>query len=252
MRRLLGVAIVALFAVTVASAGTLYTVRTGDRMLRTIDTDTLTIKNVGSLGVPFDFGGLAYDSRNGKMFMVTGFADRNLYTVNMNNGQASLVGSHGFNNMFGLAYDSSTDTLYGSLSTTGTGFYTLDRSNGSAKLVGNPGISLDGLAYDSKRDMIVGAYAGPGSLHQIDRSNGSQKLLYDGDFFNNCGFAYDSEKDLFWLIDWSGNLLQYDPNNGYAPKLVMSGLGSHDGLEFVPEPTSLLLMLAGVALLRRR
>ncbi len=155
--------------------------------------------------------------------------------------------------MFGLAYDPTTDKLYSSRSTTGRGFYWLDRSNGSANFIGNPGVNLDGLAYDSFRDMIVGALAGPGDLYDIDRSNGNATLLYDGAFFNNCGLAYDPETDLFWMIDWSGNLYTFDPNAGYGRTQVLGGLGAHDGLEFIPEPgTLLLLALGSLSLIRRR
>jgi len=242
-----------LFVTTTADAGYLYTIRTSDDMLRVLDTETLQFTNIGPIGVPFDFGGLAWDSTNQTMYMVTGFADTNLYTVNINNGSAALVGSHGFGDMFGLAYDPTTDKLYSSRSTTGQGFYSLDRSNGSPNYIGNPGVNLDGLAYDSFRDMIVGALAGPGDLYDINRSNGSATLLYDGAFFNNCGLAYDPETDLFWLIDWSGNLYTYDPNNGYARTQVLGALGAHDGLEFIPEPgTLLLLALGGLSMIRRR
>jgi hypothetical protein len=236
----------------VVEAGTLYTVRTSDRMLRALDTDTLQFTNIGPLGVAFDFGGLAWDSKNSKMYMVQGFAGRNLYTVDLGSGAATLVGTHGFTDMFGLAYDSSTDTLYGGRSTTGRGFYTIDRSNGTASLIGDPQIYLDGLAYDSRRDMVVGGYAGPGDLYSINRSNGSATLLFDGPFFNNCGLAYDPEKDLFWMIDWSGVLYTFDPQNNYARTQIMGGLGAHDGLEFIPEPSALLLAAFGAAALVRR
>lgn len=248
--RIVGLAAAMVILAASASAGTLYMVRTSDDMLRELNTDTLQIKDVGTLGVPFDFGGLAYDGS--KMYMVQGFAGNNLYTVDMNSGAASLVGSHGFADMFGLAYDPTTQELYGGRSTTGKGFYSLNRTNGSAKFIGDPGINLDGLAYDSKRDQVVGGDAGPGDLYKIDRNNGSAALLYNGDFFNNCGLAYDSEKDAYWMVDWSGNLYTFDPNNGYARKLMMSGLGAHDGMEFIPEPASALLLLAGALLLRRR
>lgn len=239
------------FAATAAEAGTLYTVRTSDDMLRSLDTDTLLFTNVGLLGAPFDFGGLGWDSANQTMYMVTGFADSNLYTVDLNDGSAALVGSHGFGDMFGLAYDPTTDTLYSSRSTLGQGFYSLDRSDGSANFIGNPGVNLDGLAYDSKRDMIVGALAGPGDLYDIDRSDGSASLLFDGPFFNNAGLAYDPDNDLFWMIDWSGNLYTFDPSAGYSRTLIMSGLGAHDGLEWVPVPGAWALLGVGAVGLGR-
>jgi hypothetical protein len=255
MRLKLGVVVLAtsLFAIAAVDAGELYTIRTTDDMLRMLDTQTLQFTNIGQIGAPFDFGGLAWDSAHQTMYMVTGFADTNLYTVDITDGSTALVGSHGFDEMFGLAYDPTSDTLYSSRSTTGTGFYSLDRSDGSASFVGDPGVNLDGLAYDSLRDMVVGALAGPGDLYDINRSDGSATLLYDGAFFNNCGLAYDPDTDLFWMIDWSGNLYTFDPANGYARTQVLGGLGSHDGLEFIPEPgTLLLLAVGGLSIIRRR
>jgi hypothetical protein len=136
--------------------------------------------------------------------------------------------------MFGLAYDPTTDRLYSGRSTRGRGFYYLDREDGSATAVGgDPGINLDGLNYDSNRDQLVGGYAGPGDLYSIDRESGSATLLYDGDFFNNAGMAYDPDTDLHWMIDWSGNLYTFDPSKAYMRTTVMTGLGAHDGLEYV-------------------
>jgi len=53
-------------------------------------------------------------------------------------------------------------------------------------------------------------------------------------FINNCGLGYDPTLDLYWAIDWSGDLYSYDPNNGYTRTLQLSGLTAHDGLTFVP------------------
>jgi len=243
---------IALLGVVAAQAGTLYTIRTGDDMLRAIDTKTLQFTDIGPIGVPFDFGGLGWDSKNQKMYMVQGFAGTNLYTVNLNTGATAPVGNHTFRDMFGLAFDPTTDKLYSGRSTTGKGFYWLDRATAQATFIGDPGVNLDGLAYDSKRDMVVGADAGPGDLYKIDRTNGSRTLLFDGPFFNNGGLAYDSEADLFWMIDWSGDLYSFDPNAGYARKQVLGGLGAYDGLEFIPEPGTLALLALGLSLLRRR
>lgn len=37
------------------------------------------------------------------------------------------------------------------------------------------------------------------------------------------GLAYDSLRDLYWAIGWSGGLFTYDPNAGYARTLMASG-----------------------------
>ncbi len=227
-------AIVLPLAALTAQAGELYTIRTNDDMLRALDTETLQFRDIGPVGVPFDFGGLAWDGE--RMYMVQGFAGTNLYHLDLEGGAATLIGSHGFNDMFGLAYDPTTDRLYSGRSTRGRGFYYLDREDGTATAVGgDPGINLDGLNYDSARDQVVGGNAGPGDLYVMDREGAPPTLIYSGDFFNNCGLAYDSDTDLYWMIDWSGNLYTFDPSKAYMRTLVMSGLGAHDGLEYISD-----------------
>ena len=109
------------------------------------------------------------------------------------------------------------------------------------------------MAYNSRDDDLIGVSDGAGDLYSIDRSNGAQTLLFEGPFTNDSGLAYDSERHILWDIDWSGNLIFFDIANGYARTDVLSGLGPHDGLAFVPEPTSLLLIgLGPLCALRRR
>lgn len=212
-------------------ADELLTIRTSDDWLRIFDTDTLGFTDLGPLGVPFDFGDLAWDGE--KLYMVQGFAGTGFYEVDPNTGQAIFIGNHGFGQMFGLAFDPTTDKLYGSLSTTGQGFYEIDRTTGQATFIGNPGFNLDALSYDKTRDVLVGAWAGPGSLWEMNRANGQGSLLFDGDFFNNCGMTYVPSDDLHWMIDWSGEVYTFDPNNGYIRSYVTNVGDAHDSLIFL-------------------
>jgi len=75
-----------------------------------------------------------------------------------------------------------------------------------------------------------------GDLYEIDRSNGDQTLLFEGPFTNNSGLAYDPGRNVLWDIDWSGNLIFFDIDNGYERNDVLSGLGAHDGLAFAGAP----------------
>jgi hypothetical protein len=70
-------------------------------------------------------------------------------------------------------------------------------------------------------------------MFTIDRMTGAPTILSNAGFINNCGLAYDPFMDLFWAIDWSGDLFTYDPNAGYTRTLVLGGLGSHDGMTYV-------------------
>jgi len=213
------------------TADELVTVRTSDDTVRLFDTDEADFVNtLLPLGVPFDFGDLAWDGE--RVFMVQGFAGTGLYELG-NKGEASFIGAHGFTDMFGMVYDPTTDTLYASRSTTGSGFYSLDRETGQATFIGDPGVSLDALSYDSSRDVLIGAHAGPGDLYEVDRATGQVTLLYDGDFFNNCGMTYVPSEDLHWMIDWSGEVYTFDPNDGYERTSITNVGEAYDGLIFL-------------------
>ncbi len=246
------VAGVAMIAGT-AQAGILYTVRTSDDMLRAFDTNTLTFTNVGLLGTGFDFGDLAYNPNNQTMYMIPGRPTRNLYTVNLNTGAATLVGAHNQIDLFGLAWHPGRNTMYASQSTSAFGVHSINLNTGATTFIGNPGIGLDALTYDSRRGKLIGAFAGPGDLYEIDPDTGAATLVYDGSFFDNCGMAYDADTDKIWMIDWSGVIYTFDPNNNYARTTVLSGIGSHDGFAAITEiPGPAGLAILGLGLVARR
>jgi len=241
-----------LLAATPAFAGMLFAVNADTDTLVSINPNTLAYTNIGSLGVGFDFGGLAYNRNSSIMYMIPGRVGSSLYTVNPGTGAASLIGSHGVTDLFGLAYDTKNNVLYGTQFSGGSNLYALDTLTGSATLIGNMGHGIGGLTYDSKNDRLIGMEDGYGDIYVIDRGTAGVTLLYNGDWVNDSGLAYDSESDLFWDIDWSGYLYSYDPNNGYARSTRLSGLSSHDGLTFVgnpsqavPEPATILLFAVG-------
>ncbi len=212
-----------------AHAGDLYTIRTADRMLRRFDTNTKTFTNIGRLDALFDFGGMSWDPNTKQMYLVQGLTGTGLYTVDLATGATTLVGDHGVTGMFGLAFDTSTDTMYATRSTMGNGFYSMDLTDGTASLIGDPRTWFDGLTYDPVRDMLVGGNAGSGDLYSIDRATGVCTRIYNGGYFDNCGLAWDEDTGLYWMVDWGGYLYSFDPENGFARTIVLSGLGAHDG-----------------------
>ncbi len=218
----------------VVTSGALLTVRTTDDMLRAFDPDTLAFEDIGSLGVAFEYGDLAWDASTDTLWMVDGRPLRALYTVDIDDGAATLVGVHDVEDLFGLAWDASSNTLYGG-GETPFGFYEVDRTDGTAALVGVPDAPAHSLTYDSKRDQIVAIVAGLGTLFTIDRQDGSlMAVLSEEGFINNCGLAYDPKRDLYWAIDLGGDLFTYHPDDGYTRQLVATGLGQHEALTFVP------------------
>lgn len=242
----------ALLAATASSVlgGELYAVRESDDVLVKIDSESHQITDVGPLGTSFAFGGLAWDGQT--MWAVPGRGNNSLYTIDIESGAATLVGSHGVNDLFGLEWDPSTQTLYASQFSGGRSFYRLNTSTGAATLIGVMNRGIGGLAYDSMRDILVGVEDGAGDLWEIERESGAQTLLFAGEFTNDSGLAYDPDQDVLWDIDWSGNLFKYDIEGGYARTTVLSGLTAHDGLAYVPEPMSLTLLGLGALVVARR
>ena len=220
-----------------ASAGTLYTVRDADDHLIAIDNVTLNLTDIGPLGVPFEFGGLAYDPQSDTLFMVGGDVNKALYRVSRATGEATLIGDHGVGRLFGLDFDSDNGVLYGSQYVGGSGLFVLNTRTGSASRVGDlGGNGFGALAYDAGTDTLIGLEIAAGDLFSVNRTTAAKTLLLDGPFVNDGGLAFDTERQLLWAIDFSGNLYSYDPADGYARSTHLSGLGAHDGLAFVPDP----------------
>ncbi|GAB5453255.1 MAG: hypothetical protein Hals2KO_35830 [Halioglobus sp.] len=240
----------------VAQATVLYALKHYTNGLFKIDTATLTLTAVGLTGVTpapgGGFPGLAYDPYTATLYMAGGRMDNNLYALNQQTGAATLVGNHGMESLFGLAFDSRGNVLYGaSQGIFGTGpdnLVALNTVSGAATVVGDMGRAIDGLAYDSKRDELVGIEPGAGDLYAINRNSAIVSLLYDGEFVDNSGLTYDVTEDLYWGIDFRGNLFSHDPNKGYARTIHLTGLAEFTGLTaVVPEPETLFLLVFGIA-----
>jgi hypothetical protein len=210
--------------------GMLYMIRESDDMVRKLDPATLVFTDVGPLNVSFDYGELAWDVNLGVMYMVDGYPGDSLWTVDVGTGQATFVANHGLVKTFGLAVDP-TGTLYGTNGSDG-GLWTIEGFTASTVFIGQS-LAVAGLTWDNTRNVLVGLGAG-GDLAEIDILTGDITRLGNPGSAGNCGLAYDSERDLFWMVNWDGDLYTYDPSNGYARTLVLSNLGAHDGLTFGP------------------
>jgi hypothetical protein len=245
LRRFPSAALIALAAAPVSAtpvaAEVLYTIDEDVDALCTIDTATGALSVVGPLGVPFDFGDLAFDVSTGTMYMVDGWGQgpgvpSSLYTVDLATGQATLVGSTGSTSVFGLVHHPVLDKLFASQTEAfPNSFLEIDRASGLATAVGDPGLDLDGLTWVGSTGDVVGLSADPGSLHRVDPATGASTLLFPGDgFVDNCGIAWGPSSNLVYAFDWSGDLYSFHPGQGYARTLLHSfPFRSFDGLAFV-------------------
>lgn len=255
--RLIFVALAAI-GTQVASAELLYTVRESDNVLSTIDTATGLVTAIGSMNVNFEFGDLAYNQSNGVMYAVGGWGNgvgavSDLFSVNLNTGQATLIGSTGQTDLFGLVWDPQTGKMFASKSTISSGFFEVNVSTGAATSIGDPSISLDALTYDASTGNIMGMLAGPGSLHYIDRNTGAATLANGGaGFVNNNGMAYVGSNNSVYSLDWSGEFYRYDLSNSFARTTVTNVGSAYDGLALVPEPATMIALGAGLLALARR
>jgi len=247
----------------VSPAGTLYLMYDSTNTLDRLDPSTLSLTVVGSTGVGSgDFGDLAYDPASRTMYWVPGRGNDNLYTINLATGLATLVGSHGIDDLFALAYDSANGELYGqSGAGTGTfGFYQLNPATGSATYIGSNGVYPGGMTYNSTTGQLILTGAGNYPFSSVDPSSGAATALSASTFINDNGVTYDADRNVYWTDDWSNNVFEFDagtfsPTSITTTPPVSSGL---DGIAYVsdsvPEPGTTLLIAAGLALMavRRR
>ncbi len=216
-------------------ARTLVAITDAGGRLQRIDPDTRIVTDIGPLGVAYAFGDCAFDSADATLYMVDGRGARALYRVNIATGAATLVGVHGITDMFALGYHPPSNALFGAA---GDGnLYRINTSTGAATLVGQTGRDdINGLVFDSKRNVMIGLTAGGTILFSIDVTTGAIHPLLSTSFINNLGLTYDPVIDRFWVDDFDGNLLQFDPNNGFARSTVATIGGPRTCIATVPQP----------------
>lgn len=265
-----------------SGAQVLYSISQSDPLLRTIDPDTAL--TTGSVAITLETDdvlggtGLATDPTTGVLWGILrrdNISGRELVTINPLTGAAAIVGNTG-GNFAGIAFDAD-GTLYGVTGNNGGGpgllaetIYTLDKTTAAPTLLLERGIGTDGeaLAFNPDDGLLYHAsgHEGPEevffeSINLVDLTvtniDISMTALIDEE---TQALTYWDGEDVFLWKQYHG--ASSGPDGDPAPLFrvtsagVATFIGNLDhqakGLAFVevvvPEPSSLMLGMAGIAL----
>ncbi len=208
------------------------------QVLQTIDLDRGTITDVGPLDVTMQYGDLAWDRVNQKLYMIDGRGAQALYTVDTATGAATLIGTHGLVDAFGLAFHpGDNNRLY--LTTTGSGntLYRMNVTTGAPTMVAAVGSQgrMEGMAFDSRRNQFVGMTVS-GQVLAINAITGAAAQIGTTGGMNDFGLTYDPFIDRFWAVDVSARLISIDPTAAYAATIVAQSILSHAAIAIALPP----------------
>jgi len=103
----------------------------------------------------------------------------NLYLINLETGNLTLIGSTGISTFSGLAINPIDNQLWGT--PLGEGIYKINKSNGAATLVGNSGFTqTPSIAFDSEGKLFGISGFAPSKISdliRIDTSNGTGTII---------------------------------------------------------------------------
>ncbi len=205
-------------------------------------------------------GALAYDPTTDTLYASSTSLDE-LYKIDYKTGVATLVGPYnlaGINPvMHGLEYHPLTGKLYG-IDYTSKGLCEIDKNTGQAILIGTtPLTGFGSIAWDASANIMFGGDSGTDSLWQIDLSTGAGTLVGP---FNapsagslGTGMAWSPSYGLYGVNNaGTDSLWQIDTATGQATLIANLSTSNVISIAFIPEPASLLGLVALVGLLRRR
>ena len=222
-----------------AARGTLVAINDSRGHLERIDPTTLTVTDIGALGVGYFSGDCAWDPADSTLYVVDGTAVAALYRVDLTTGAATRVGVHGVPNMLALGYYPPTNQLYG-IAFPDNILYSISTTTGAATPIGptglGPSTQLEGLAWDSKRNVMVGLTEAPRvELFSIDVSTGDASgRLPIPDSITNLGITYEASIDRISVVDSSGRFLRLDPGRQFANAFAGAIGGAHTCVAFIP------------------
>jgi len=180
-----------------------------------------TLEKTSGAGTPigptgYDVWGLACNDATGALYGVEGDTPSYLLSIDRKTGQATVIGSIGFNSVRGLAYNKQGGFLYGV--TYLNQLVRIDPSTGQGTLIGNPGTAfLDSLEYIPAEGVLYAVMIGdnPDTLYRIDPATGAGTPVGPIGFDNVSGLAYDAATGtLYGAVRASGQLITIDTSTG--------------------------------------
>ncbi len=137
-----------------------------------------------------------------------------LYSFDVCNGSALLLGSTGVSGMGGISFGGG-NKLFG-LNSANDQLMQLDITNGSATLLGPLGtpIGNNGMAYDCSTDTLYGADASSNEIFTVDPSSGqASNFISTSVPFTSVGLEFDHSTGLLYAAT-GYQLWTIDPNTG--------------------------------------
>jgi hypothetical protein len=174
-----------------------------------------------------------------------------LYTININTGAYSLIGSTRVAGLVGLAFDPVNGQLFGLRNGgEGSGLFSINQLTGTATLIGNTGSVDRGLVFSPSGQLY--AFSDSGQLYHVDPATGGTTAV--GGSGNPVvtlseDAAFDSTGTLY-ASDYTGLIFRTDPITGNGVKIGSTG---NDVLGLValpvPEPASVILGTTALTIL---
>jgi hypothetical protein len=219
-----------LLQMTMAQAGTIYTIEAGTDTLYAYDTLNDSFTSIGNLGFDFDWGSMVWDPVGQAMYLVHARGSLGLYRINLRTGAATFIGNHNLSDMFGAAFDPNTGYIYGG--SFGT-WFAIDPATARTRVAGAVSVTFSGLDYLPPANLYVGNSIGAAEFHSVDILTGTTRLLGNANLFiNDVGMAWDDDTGLLHGFDYSANHFAFDPANNFSAMPTRSiGFGSWDGAE---------------------
>lgn len=173
--------------------------------------------------------------------------DGGLWTLNINTGVPTFIGSTGITEPVGLAFNPITGDLYG-LQNNG-GLYSVDMLTGAFSFIGSTGQANRGLSFSPSGQLY--AFSNYGDLFSLNPLTGNATAVGG----NGNQVLYISEDSTFtrtgelYAADYSGNIFLTNPITGNGTKIGNTGvIRGTLGLVAIPEPCTILLLgLGGLA-----